>query len=250
MPVHRLAELTWEQARERVGPRTAAVLPVGALEAHGPHLPLATDGVIADAMAVTGAERLARAGWDVLLLPPFPYTSAGFAVDFPGTLSVAAETVSALLLDVARGLSRLGVTVTALANAHLDPAHLGALRSAVARAADEGLALVAPDLTRRDLAARLGDEFRSGACHAGRFESSMVLARRPEWVRHEVLASLEPVPVSLSDAIRDGKASFREAGLERAYCGWPADATPAEGEATIEVLGRILEEAVEEAAPA
>lgn len=247
MPVHRLAEMTWEEARERAGERTVAILPVGALEAHGPHLPLATDNVIADAMALAGAERLSGDGWTVLLLPPLPYTTAGFAADFPGTVSVEAATVSGLLVDVARSLARHGVAVTAVANAHLDPGHLKALRDAVARATDEGLVLVAPDLTRRAAAARLGEEFRSGACHAGRFEGSVVLARRPTWVRREAMGALDPVPVSLSDAIREGRTTFREAGLDRAYCGWPADATPAEGEATIEALGRILEEAVREA---
>ncbi|MBW3535001.1 MAG: creatininase family protein [Gemmatimonadetes bacterium] len=242
--------MTWEEARDRAGPRAVAVLPVGAMEAHGPHLPLSTDVVIAEAMAVAGAERLAREGRDVLLLPALPYTAAGFAADFPGTLSVGAEAVAALLLDVTRSLARHGVGVTALANAHLDPAHLEALREAVSRAAAEGLTLVAPDLTRRALAARLTEEFRSGACHAGRFEGSVVLARRPALVRREAMQALPEVPVSLSDAVRDGRSGFVDAGLERAYCGAPAEATPSEGEATIETLGLILAEAVLEAAPA
>ena len=73
-----LAELTWEEVRDLERARTVAILPVGALEAHGPHLPLATDVIIARAMARAGAERLAARGIGAVLLPPLPYTAAPF----------------------------------------------------------------------------------------------------------------------------------------------------------------------------
>jgi creatinine amidohydrolase len=88
-------------------------------------------------------------------------------------------------------------------------------------------------------------EFKSGACHAGRFETSIVLAARPDLVREKTMAALVPNPASLSRAIRDGKRSFEEAGGARAYFGFPAEATPEEGRATIEVLGAILDDAVQ-----
>ena len=59
MPVHELAQLTWEEVRDLDRAQTLVILPVGAVEAHGPHLPLATDVVIAGAMARAGARRLA-----------------------------------------------------------------------------------------------------------------------------------------------------------------------------------------------
>ncbi|MGA0870338.1 MAG: creatininase family protein, partial [Planctomycetota bacterium] len=104
--------------------------------------------------------------------------------------------------------------------------------------------LIYPDLTRRPWAQRLTDEFKSGACHAGQFEGSIVLAERPDLVRDAIRAELPPNPVSLSVAIRDGKQSFEEAGGDRAYFGIPAAATAAEGERTITELGMILAEAV------
>ncbi|HWN67087.1 MAG TPA: creatininase family protein, partial [Haliangium sp.] len=58
MPVLRLAEMTWEELRDVPRERAVAILPVGATEAHGPHLPLGTDVIIAEAMARRGAERL------------------------------------------------------------------------------------------------------------------------------------------------------------------------------------------------
>src|SRR5207253_2778470 len=135
--------------------------------------------------------------------------------------------------------------VPAAANAHLDPAHVAALEAAVAQNQREnGTRIVFPDVTKRPWALRLTEEFRSGACHAGRYESSIVLAARPELVRDAIRRALPSNPRSLSAAIRSGQTSFEEAGGPRAYFGSPADAGADEGVRTIEILGAILAEAV------
>lgn len=248
MTVPRWADLTWEEVRDLPRERLTAILPVGALEAHGPHLPLGTDVVIAEAMARVGADCLAGAGVHAVLLPALPYTAAPFGAAFPGTLSVPPDIVTALLAALARELARHGVAALAIANGHLDPAHLGALKDAVARAqGDAAILIVCPDLTRKPWAPRLTEEFRSGACHAGRYEGSIVMAERPDLVRGDVMRALPPNPASLSRAIRDGLGTFEEAGGPRAYFGWPADATADEGRGTVEALGQILCDAVLEA---
>jgi creatinine amidohydrolase len=246
-----MSECTWEEVGSLDPGRSVALLPLGAVEAHGPHLPLSTDVIMAEAMARDGARRLSERGLDVLVLPALPYTAAGFAADFPGTLDIRPETVTALLVDVADSLARHGVGVLAFASPHVDPAHRASVRAAREEIAARGhLVAVFPDLASRRWAARLGDEFLSGACHAGRFEGSVVLAARPGLVRDRIRRSLPRVDASLSDAIRDGKTSFSEAGLTRAYCGSPAEATAEEGRATIATLGAILEEAVAAELPA
>jgi creatinine amidohydrolase len=245
MAIHELAELTWEEVRDLDRARAVAVLPVGALEAHGPHLPLATDVVIASAMARAAAARLSARGRDAVLLPALAYTAAPFGAAFPGTLSVSAATVTALVVDLARELTRHGFAALAIANGHLDPTHLAALAAAAERARAERLIpVVIPDITRKPLSGRLTEEFRTGACHAGRYEGSMVLAERPELVREDLRLALPPVPASLAAAIRDGRTTFEQAGGPRAYFGWPADASAAEGRDTIDTLGDILAEAV------
>src|SRR5262252_10209304 len=95
MPIRELAEMTWEEVRDLDRSRAVAVLPVGALEAHGPHLPLATDVWIAEAMARAGADKLVARGLEVLLLPALAYTTAPFAADFPGTVSIDPAAVTA-----------------------------------------------------------------------------------------------------------------------------------------------------------
>jgi len=243
-----LAELTWEEVGRLDLARTIAILPVGATEAHGPHLPLATDVLIAEAMAGAGAERLDDEAVRGLVLPPLVYTAAPFAASFVGTLSMSAGTVTAQVEALASELARHGFAGLAIANAHLDPAHLKSLHDAVSavRARDE-IAIAFPDLTRKPWALRLTEEFKSGACHAGRFETSIVMAVRPDLVRDAVRTALPPNPSSLATAIRAGKASFAEAGGDRAYFGWPAEASVEEGRATIGVLGGILAEAALEA---
>jgi creatinine amidohydrolase len=243
--VQPLAAMTWEEVRDAAGPRCVAILPVGAIEAHGPHLPLETDVIIAQAMARSGAARLAARGMSVVVLPPLTYTAAAFAQGFAGTLSLRPETVTATVLDIAGNLTRHGFGVLAIANAHLDPVHLASLEAAVnAIRREPGLAVACPNLAAKPWALRLGDEFKSGACHAGQFETSIVLAERRELVREDTRAALPANPASLSRAIRDGKQSFEQAGGARAYFGFPAQATAEEGRATIEVLGEILDEAV------
>jgi len=245
MRVIELAHATWDEIRELDRARAIAVLPVGAVEAHGPHLPLTTDGIIAEAMARSGAARLAARGHPVVLLPPLTYTAAPFAAGFPGTLSVTGPTVTALIVDIARSLGAQQIPILALANAHLDPAHLLSLAAAVAVAEEQRPPrVVFPDISKKPWASRLSDEFKSGACHAGRFESSIVMAARPELVREDIRRGLAANPASLSHAIRDGKQSFEEAGGPRAYFGVPAEASVAEGERTIDTLGQILAEAV------
>lgn len=244
----RLAELTYEELERLDKARLVVVLPVGATEAHGPHLPLSTDVIIAEAMAERASSLLAAEGVEALILPSLAYSVADFACGFAGTISLRVETAVALLTDIGRGLARSGLRYLAIANAHLDPEHLGSLQEAARVLSEappgEGLKVIFPNIARRVHAATLTEEFQSGACHAGQFEGSIVLARAPELVRDAIRLTLPPNPSSLSTAIRSGLRSFEEAGGPRAYFGSPADASAEEGEATIEQLGVILRDAV------
>ena len=242
MTVCWLQAATFEEVAALDRRRAVAVVPLGATEAHGPHLPLSTDVIIVEAMARAGAERLSRQGATVLVLPTVALTPAPFAADFAGTLSTRPATLVALLEDVADALAAQGFTRLAFISAHLDPEHLGAVREAVETIRTDGLRVAFPELSRKPWSLRLGEEFQTGACHAGRFETSIVLAERPDLVR-EVRRELAPNPHSLSVAIRAGQATFAEAGGPRAYFGWPADATAEEGRTLIDALGSILEEA-------
>jgi creatinine amidohydrolase len=133
-----------------------------------------------------------------------------------------------------------------LTNAHLEPAHVAMLRGVVKRfTAELGPSLLFPDKTRRHAAARLGDEFRSGSCHAGQYESSLVLAIAPELVDLAIARALPEHVVPLHEKIAAGARDFADCGLPDAYCGNPAGATAAEGEHHLDTLAALCVEAVE-----
>ena len=243
----RWLEQTWTDLDELDRQRTVVMLPVGAIEAHGPHLPLGTDGVISTAMAERTVARLGSHGLHCLILPCLDFTAAEFARNFPGTLSFRPSTVVAILQDLTAGLAAQGWRMLAVANSHLDPTHLACLRDGLA---DSPIPVAYPDLTRRRYAERLTAEFQTGACHAGQYEGSIVMAARPELVRSEIARELADNPASLVTAIREGKQTFEQAGGPRAYFGTPAGASAQEGEATLEALADILVEAILGALPA
>jgi creatinine amidohydrolase len=247
MSIQHLASLSWPAYRELAQRRPVAILPLGAIEAHGPHLPLGTDIIIADAMARAGARRLDAIGFDVLVLPAIPIAPAPFAAAFAGTLDTSPDATTTIIAGIVRSLGRHGTRATVIANAHHDPAHVGAIRAALDRVEHEsGTRLIFPDLTRRRWAERLTEEFRSGACHAGRYETSIVLAEAQALVAQAVMATLAPNPQSLVAAIQRGVRSFADAGGPEGYFGAPAEASVEEGHEIIERLGRIIEDAVVE----
>lgn len=236
------ADLPWTEIRDALdgGAPVVAILPCGAVEAHGPHLPLGTDVIISEGMARRAAAELEAGGIRAFVLPSLAYAPAGYAEEFAGTISIRAETARALLLDVAASLKTQGFACLALANSHFDPANVAMLRDAAAEIAASGLPVAYPDFTRRALAGTLTDEFQSGACHAGQFETSLVLADRPEVVRSAMAQALAANPASLVAAFAQGARTFTEAGGPDAYFGDPAAATRREGEQTYIAMARAL----------
>ncbi|MGW6448496.1 creatininase family protein [Lentzea sp. NPDC055074] len=93
--------------------KSVAVLPVGSTEQHGPHLPLATDSVIAWTIASEIAAR-----YPVRLLPPIQFSCSQEHADWPGTVSISASTLVSVVNDIAESLRRNGVTHVVLVNGH------------------------------------------------------------------------------------------------------------------------------------
>ena len=78
------AQHTWREIEELDRPRVILLLPVGATEAHGPHLPLSTDLIISEQMCLRAARRLVAKHWVPLVLPGISYSVTDFGRDFPG----------------------------------------------------------------------------------------------------------------------------------------------------------------------
>ena len=231
-------------------PATVLLLPLGATEPHGPHAALATDTLISVGTCERAAARL---GGDpdvqALVLPPLAYGVTRYAGAFAGAVSVEEETLRALVVDVCGSLAAQGFRRLVLVNNHFEPEQVRTIREIVdALRREHGEAIAHLDLTRRTNAERLTEEFRAGSSHAGRYETSLLLAEAPELVHRERLSALEPKPVDMPAAIARGETDFVAMGMDEAYCGAPADASAEEGEETFEVLAEMLVELVREVA--
>ncbi len=217
------------------------ILPVGSTEAHGPHLPLSTDVVISQEMSERAALKLTERGVEALVLPALAYSVTDFSAEFPGTVSIRKETATMLIRDICASLYKQGAKLVLIANSHLEPEHIASINDAIDAVKQEtGRAVVFPDKRKRRWAATLTDEFRRGDCHAGSYETSLVMAAQPRLVREELVESLAPVSISIAEKIREGARTFKEAGGNDAYFGDPRAASREEGEAVYNALSDMI----------
>ena len=250
----RLAECTYrEAARLARDERALVILPLGAIEQHGPHLPLLVDWLGAEELARHVTPHLERAGYKVVLAPSLPYGASPLAEAWPGTVSLARATLKRVIVEVVGGLARHGFRRFVLANYQADPAHVRAM-------AEAKRALTRRDRRLRILFAGFSPEARSmaamldprvlrlsrsprpkGEWHAGEFETALVLARRPDLVRRAVARRLPPVWVDFRAALRKGARRFEQiapGGL--GYFGWPAAARAVTAKRALALRGRLM----------
>lgn len=160
---------------ERDRAAAVAVLPVGSFEQHGPYLPLSTDTVIAATIAGAVA-----ATYPVLHLPPLAISCSHEHAAWPGTVSVSARTLHAVVTDIADSLSRSGVEKLVLVNAHGGNYVLSNVVQEATRpmALFPGLADWTAAHTAAGLRTSLDDDM-----HAGELETSLLLHAHPHLVR-------------------------------------------------------------------
>ncbi len=222
-----------------------ALVPIGSTEPHGPHLGLGTDVVISAAACLKAADMLEKRGaLAALIAPSVSYGVTDCAEGFPGAVSIPASVVKAYVAAICDGLLSHGIRHVCLVNNHLEPAQDAAIRAVLA--GREGKVSVACPLTRK-WARTLTAEFKSGACHAGRYETSIVMAAAPELVDEAARRGLPAVPISLSEQLGAGVMTFGAMGMDAAYAGDPAAATVEEGVQSIARLADMVVGEVREA---
>ncbi len=248
MSVQHLGSMTWREVKAFVHDRVVALVPVGSLEAHGPHLPLNTDVVIAADMARRAARLLSTKGMDLLIYPPVAYSPSRLSSKFAGTVNLAAEAYGAALMSLMDEVRGAGVRTACLVTVHVDPAHLQVIRQVAGEyGGEKGLKIVFPDVTQEPWRSRMPGDFRAGGGHAGNFETSCMMALQEDKVREEIRKKLAKVEANLDQAVREGRTHFAECGGLQAYFGDPATASAAEGEKHLETLAGIVADAVVEA---
>jgi creatinine amidohydrolase len=237
-------EMSWTEVEEALKEqRPIALLPVGTTEAHGPHLPVTTDTIIAVELARRGVKKLEDRGLHALIMPPVTFSVSQLAAEFPGTVSLPAETVVALVRDVCIALSK-SFRAVALVNVNQELAHMEVLKKAVEEANAGDASVCLTDFAKKRWVDQLGETFAAGD-HGGSFQTSLMMAAAPDQVRERERISLPPMD-GLAAALKKGAKTFAEAGGEDAYFGDPTAASSDAGEASFEALSGILGLAVAE----
>jgi creatinine amidohydrolase len=218
-----------------------ALVPIGSTEAHGPHLPLSVDVLIAEAVCARVATALGARGQRAVLFPSLAYGLTEFAAGFSGTVSIAADAFRAYLTEVLAGIAGHGFRTVRVVNHHLEPAHFALVHEAARLAAERtGADILAPDHRKRPTSEQLGEEFVRGGSHAGLYETSLMLAVAPNLVDEAARRALPDLPINLPAAIKAGARNFEDCGGTQAYFGAPASATPAEGERLLTILADLV----------
>ncbi|MDQ2898844.1 MAG: creatininase family protein [Acidobacteriota bacterium] len=182
---YRYEEFTWPEIRDAVAQNRVAVLPVGTVEQHGPHLPLVTDVLTASEMSRLAVERIPE---EAILLPPVYYSFNEHHMDFPGTIAIEGETVIRYVRDIGKSLARHGFRKILLVNGHgSNVPFLDIAARDITNGSDSICAMASWwSLIPRELLQELREsEFPGGMAHGCELETSVLLYLRGDLVQFE-----------------------------------------------------------------
>lgn len=215
-------ELTTADLGRLDAERTVALLPVAAVEQHGPHLPLGTDAIINDAIVRTA---LPRIGADLALVV-LPAQTVGLSPEhtsFAGTLSVRDTTLLEAWTDLGRSVARTGLRKLIVFNTHGGQKTLVDLVAMRLRSELGMLAVRATYFAFGALPGVFDPAETTHDIHAGEVETSLMLHVRPDLVRTDALADFTGLPAALA-------ARNRLLGAEKPVgIGWRAEDLHASG---------------------
>lgn len=227
--------------RERITSKQVAILPVGAVEAHGPHLPLGTDNVLAERLGALLAERT-----DGYVLPTLPYGQVWSLRNFPGSLSVSNESLVMLLCDIGESLHCQGFGIFVMLNGHLG--NQTALKEAARRLYErvpqlKVYYLFYPGVKEVTARVRESKPVHGAYFHACELETSYMLYLAEEWV--EMDKAICDIPKISEEA--DLTPTPWETFTTTAVLGDATLATKEKGEAIIETTLQAMADIVNRA---
>jgi creatinine amidohydrolase/Fe(II)-dependent formamide hydrolase-like protein len=174
-------ELTWPEAEKRLLEVDVALLPVGSIEQHGPHLPLDTDAFDAEYLARKVAEVCSHP--KPLVLPLVPYGVSYHHEDYKGTISISNDTLSHMVYEIGIAVARNGVKKLLIINGH--GGNSPALNDAAQRINQQTRIFVGVDTGETSDVDVEALATTTNDVHAGEIETSTALAVRPHLVRME-----------------------------------------------------------------
>lgn len=183
-----LGELTWPEAKKKFTEVDVALLPVGAIEQHGPHLPLDADAFDADFLAKKVAESCKDP--KPIVMPLIPYGVSYHHEDFSGTISISPKTLSSIVYETGISIARHGVKKLVIINGHggNSPAlHFAA--QMINRDTHIFTCVDTGETSDPDITAMIETP---NDVHAGEIETSTTLATRPNLVRSDKINKFIP----------------------------------------------------------
>ena len=191
-----LDELSTNEAAEAAKEGRVVIFPIGSVEEHGSHLPLATDSVQPEYIALEVAKRTG-----CLVAPPFRYGICNATRNFPGTITIQFDTLYKLALDVLSELIRNGFNRIIVMSGHAGNSHMVALRLAAQEVvakndetprSEKVRIMVLSDF---DFAEELATELANPKDgHAGTIETARMMAIRPDLIKAEGKADVWRMP--------------------------------------------------------
>lgn len=235
MAVLMLDELSSAEFGKIVGRNPLVIVPVGAVEEHGAHLPLCTDSVQPEHIAAKVAAKLPGT---VLIAPSIRYGNCVTTRNFPGTISLSTDTLRSLAGDILGELCRNGIRRVVILSGHAGAAHMAALRTAGESVVERVPDLKLMVLSDYDIAYELrGKEFDDRDGHAGAIETSRVMAIKPRLVKKRGVKNFERPP-------RFMVSGHPEAYFPSGVMGDATKASPARGRRVNEYIVRGLAELI------
>jgi len=228
----------YEELQAAIEKEAMVLVPVGQVEEHGPHLAVKTDALIAERLCAAAARELAPE-FPVLVTPTvWSGYSTREVLRWPGCLTLRLTTLIEMMYDISAGLVRMGFKKAALVNCHGN--HPGALEVVVRRIADDFgvyLALTNPMLLARPEIMAILEKGAAGSCHAGEFETSVMLYLDPDSVRMEKASDVDILRIK--EGLSGPGAFVSTWGVQKSLTGVfgaPRTATAAKGEALFRAL--------------
>ena len=174
-----------------------ALLPIGAIEQHGPHLPLDTDSFTAFIVCTRAAERVRE--FPVLVLPPIWWGLSPHWMAFPGTLTLKAETLLALIADVSESVAHHGIRRLVIVNGHAG--NNGLIQAAALKAAERGLQTAALSYWNLipDVMLSLTERDGGSIGHSGEMETSLQLFLQPDCVEMKDVTDEQCLDLAVRD---------------------------------------------------
>ena len=238
-----IADETWPELGDYFADESLALVPLGSTEQHGPHLPLATDHLIAEAFAREAADRTG-----FLCTPTINVGVSPHHRQFHGTMWVDPPEFRDYVESFTRNLTYQGIDRVVYVNAH--GGNVEHLREVGRRLRDDGVAFAVPWMWDESIPDLVHEVFENNGPHAGPKETAMIMHLAPDLVREEKLA----------DGRDGGLVQWEESGNEihgtrvsydaidnspNGAFGDPTDATPEKGrqifEAAADQLVQLLE---------